>query len=360
MFSSASVSVCLIKVIMLFMHPQTKISLSDHSTMGLGGVAEYLIEVTTKEELRQSVEWAKHNNLECIVIGKGSNIVWREDGFNGLVIVNNILNFEISPVENNNYLVSVGSGEIWDKVVEQTVDYGLTGIEALSLIPGTAGATPVQNVGAYGQEVSQTLEVIDVYDSQAGEFISLSAAECGFGYRTSRFKTSDHGRFYIYNVSFRLAKDNPKPPFYESLESYLRSHNINIYTPLVIRQAVISIRSSKLPDPSKVNNVGSFFANPIIPKSELEVLTDKYEKIPHWDTGEGLVKVSAAWLIDQAGFRDSHDQQTGMATWANQPLVLVNEHAKTTADLLAFKQKIVDAVEHKFNITLTQEPELLP
>ena len=155
-------------------------------------------------------------------------------------------------------------------------------------------------------------------------------------------------------------KQNPVPPFYGSLQQYFTTNNITEFTPAVVRAAVIDIRSHKLPDPAEVANNGSFFANPVVDPGVLVQITANYGDIPHWETADGRVKIPAAWLLEQAGFKDFHDPETGIATYANQPLVLVNEHASSTAQLLTFKQKIVDAIKAKFDITLEQEPELLP
>jgi UDP-N-acetylmuramate dehydrogenase len=187
----------------------------------------------------------------------------------------------------------------------------------------------------------------------------MPGGDCGFGYRTSRFKTTDHGRFYITSVVLHLSKGKPLPPFYGAVQAYFDEQGIKDYTPAALRQAVISIRTSKLPDPAVVHNTGSFFANPMINEEQLAYLRDRFEALPYWQADNGGAKLSAAWLIDQAGFKDYHDAATGMATWPKQSLVLVNEQAKSTADLLAFKQKIVEAVKAKFDITLEQEPELI-
>jgi UDP-N-acetylmuramate dehydrogenase len=236
---------------------------------------------------------------------------------------------------------------------------GLTGIEFLSLIPGTVGATPIQNVGAYGAEVSTVITTIEAYDNQTKTFVTLRGSECEFSYRSSRFKTTDKGRFFITSVTFFLQKGNPEPPFYGSLQHYFSEHSISTYTPQVIRDAVIAIRSEKLPDPAVVANNGSFFANPIISANTFTQLLADYPDVMHWNIEGNNIKLSAAWLVEHAGFKDFHDAETGMGTWPKQSLVLVNEHAETTAQLKAFKQKIVTAVQQKFGITLEQEPELI-
>lgn len=335
-------------------------SLAEHSTMRLGGKAKYLAEVTSKAEITEAINWAREQNLPTIMIGTGSNIVWLDEGYPGLVIVNKLMGYEVYEQDEDDIYLTVGAGENWDSVVAKSVEAGLTGIEALSLIPGTAGATPVQNVGAYGQEISQTLTTVEAYDTVESKFVNILGSECGFAYRTSRFNTVEKGRYYITAITLHLRKGSILPPFYASLNTYFSDHGIHEYSPQVVRDAVIAIRSSKLPDPAVVNNNGSFFANPIINNTELEKIRATYHQFPHWSVGTGSTKLSAAWLIDEAGFKDYSDETTGMATWPQQSLVLINKSAKSTADLLAFKQKIVDAVQAKFSITLRQEPELLP
>lgn len=336
------------------------VSLAGYSTMRLGGSAAYLVEVSTRSEVGEAMAWASAHSLPVIMIGGGSNIVWSDQGFNGLVIVDKILGYEVFEEDETNVYLTLGGGEPWDSVVERSVAAGLTGIEALSLIPGSTGATPIQNVGAYGQEISQTLVTVEAFDTQAGGFVTLAGGDCGFSYRNSRFKTGpDRGRFFITGVTLHLSKGNPMPPFYGAVQSYFHAKDITEYTPAILRKAVMDIRMAKLPDPAVVNNTGSFFANPIVNEQQFFELRERFENIPHW-AAEGGTKLSAAWLIEKAGFKDFHDPDTGMAIWPTQPLVLVNEKARSTADLLKFKQKITDSVRAKFGITLMQEPELLP
>jgi UDP-N-acetylmuramate dehydrogenase len=343
------------------MNVYQNVSLKDYSTMRLGGSARYLGEITARMELLEALSWAQSRNLPVMMIGGGSNIVWRDEGFSGLVLVNKIAGYEAYEEDENNTYLTVGAGENWDSVVERSVAAGLTGIEALSLIPGTAGATPVQNVGAYGQEISQTLTTVEAFDIQSGDYVTIPSIDCNFSYRNSRFKTGDdRGRFYIVSLTLHLVKGNPQPPFYGAVQSYFDEHGITDYTPAALREAVVAIRSAKLPDPAVVNNNGSFFANPVISAEQYAQLVAEYPMVPHWEADGGKIKLSAAWLLEQAGFKDLHDPATGMATWPTQPLVLVNEKATKTADLLAFKDQIVEAVRQKFEIALEQEPELLP
>lgn len=337
------------------------ISLRQYSTMRLGGNAAYLTEVHERNDLIEALSWAEQHQLPVIMIGGGSNIVWRDEGCQGLVIINKIMRYEVFNEDGVNYYITIGAGENWDSAVDRMVKDGLSGTEALSLIPGMTGATPIQNVGAYGQEIANTLVTVEAYDSKTRGFVNIAAPDCAFGYRTSRFNTTDKGRFYVTAITLHLMHTNPKPPFYAVLQSYLSEHHLTEFTPQIIRDAVIDIRSHKLPDPSVVANTGSFFENPLVDKSTVTQLSATYENLPSWPTEDSnSFKLSAAWLIEQAGFKDYHDPQTGMATWATSPLVFVNEHANSTADLLKFKQKVITVVQAKFGITLEQEPELLP
>lgn len=317
-----------------------------------------MCDVSSPEELQEAVEWAASKNLPVIVIGEGSNIFWHDNGFNGLVIVNKIMGFEKLNEDNRSAIYKIGAGEDWDSVVSRLVDDGLSGVECLSLIPGKAGATPVQNVGAYGQEIADTLISLEAYDTETKQFVKIDNKDCGFEYRTSRFKTTDKGRFFISSITLKLRKSVLAPPFYSSLQAYLDQHEIHEYTPQVIRDAVIAIRRGKMPDWHKIANNGSFFANPIVSKAAYEELKAKFPEISAWVYKDGY-KLSAGWLLEQAGFKGYHDQETGMATSDKTALVLINENAKSTADLIKFKLKITDKIKEMFDLELEQEPELI-
>lgn len=336
------------------------VSLKLHSTMRLGGNAAYLVDITDRSEIPEAIAWADKNSLPVMMIGGGSNIIWRDEGFPGLVLVNKILGVEEQIEDEENFYITVGAGENWDAIVGKTAERGMTGIEALSLIPGTAGATPVQNVGAYGQEIAYSLVSVQAYDNQTKQFVTIPSYDCDFAYRTSRFKVRDKGRFFITAITLHLVHKNPEPPYYNAVQNYFDQQNISQVTPQILREAVIAIRISKLPDPARVANNGSFFANPIIQEEQYTQLAADHPGMPKWPMEDGRIKIPAAWLLEQAGFKDYHDPGTGMGTWPAQPLVLVNENAQQTAQLLAFKQKIVSTIQEQFGITLEQEPELLP
>jgi UDP-N-acetylmuramate dehydrogenase len=304
------------------------------------------------------------------MIGSGSNIVWGDAGFQGLVMVNRIPGFEIQELDPEASFIHAGSGEVWDSVVERTVAKGLSGIEMLSRIPGTVGAAPMQNIGAYGQQLSDVLVTLEVYDAQAKQFLNMHGSDCAFGYRTSRFKTTDKGRFFITGITMRLNRGGmAKPPYYRDVQAYIDNNHVTDITLQKLREIVSEIRAKKLPDPSTIPSNGSFFQNPIIEREQFDRLVADHPEIeqnppgwsqpPRWFQDDGRVKLSAGWLLDNCGFKDYHDADTGMATWKFQSLVIVNEHAKNTKDLLQFKAILVGAVQQKFGITLVQEPELI-
>lgn len=329
--------------------------------MRLGGSARYAATAMTPDEIQELATWAKDHNLPVITVGSGSNIVWRDEGFSGLVIINSIKGRDVLSQDEDGMTVKVGSGENWDEVVAWTVSKNLSGVETLSLIPGTAGATPVQNVEAYGEQIADSLIEVEVYDTQTQAFQVISKEECNLGYRTSRFKNVDHGRFIICSITLKLRFEQLQPPFHRGLQKYIEANHITDFSPASLRNAVVDIRSHKLPNPNTIANNGSFFKNPMVGQSQFESLLVKFPDILNYPFKDNVVKLSAMWLIEQARFEAGYkDSETGMALWPKHALVVVNEHARTTADLLKFKQKIVDKVYEKFGVTLEQEPELLP
>lgn len=327
--------------------------------MRLGGTADFVAEAKTKQDIEAAEAWAESKQVPIRVIGIGSNIIWRDEGFKGLLVINKIRGFEKVSEDHLSQTYKIGAGETWDVIVEQSAGLKLSGIECLSLIPGTAGATPVQNVGAYGQDISQTLVSLEAYDRMEKAFVTIQNTECGFGYRTSRFKAVDNGRFLITSITLKLLKGNATSVS-NSVQSYLDEKSITKKDPMSLRKAVIAIRKAKLPDPAKVANNGSFFANPIIDTKALQKLIKKYPDMPSWDVGKGNHKLAAAWLLETAGFKNKKDPTTGMTTWKNHALVLVNEKAQSTQDLLNYQDKIQARIHELFDINLEREPELLP
>lgn len=320
--------------------------------MRLGGTARYVITLESREDVVAAIDFATQQLLPYKVIGTGSNIIWSGD-FEGVLLVNRIMGIDFKQA-----IVTAGAGEMWDDFVAQTVIKNLYGLEYLSLIPGTVGATPVQNVGAYGTEVQNTITTIFAYDTYTKTFAELKNEECHFAYRSSIFNTTQKDRYIITHVQFALSNTPSKQPLYPALEQYCREHNVHEYTPHNIREAVIAIRQSKLPDPTVIPNCGSFFKNPIIENEKVQALLEKYPTMPNWPHGE-QTKLSAAWLIEAVGLKGYTDENTGMGTYEKQPLVIVNRSAKSADDVQKFVTLVINKVHDAFGIHLEREPELL-
>lgn len=332
----------------------TDIPLKNFLTMKLGGSAKYMTEAHTAEELAEACRTAKHKGIPYFILGGGSNVIAKDEGFAGLVIRNRIPGFDILEDTASYTVIKVGAGENWDEVVRRTVDMNLSGIEAMSAIPGTAGAAPVQNVGAYGQEIADTLVSLEAYDSYDDRFILLSNEDCGFSYRSSIFREHLAGRYAIYTITLKLYKSAPQPPFYEALQRYFDDNNVTIFTPQVVRDAVIAIRKEKLPDPKDRPNTGSFFKNAIIEDWQYEELRKAWPDMPYYEMGSKQKKIPTGWLIEKAGLKGK--LLHGMRIHDKNALVLINESAKEYKDLAAAREEIMDTVRDTFRISIAQEP----
>lgn len=297
---------------------------------------------------------ARKENLPIFVLGGGSNVITHDEVFEGIVLLNKIKGFEVISETDETTDVKIGAGEVWDEVVEKAIGLGLQGIEAMSGIPGTAGAAPVQNVGAYGQEIADTLISLEAYDSKTDTIVTISADECDFSYRNSIFRDKEKGRYCILNITLRLNKAEPKPPYYASLQKYIDENDIREVNLSVIRVAVLNIRSEKLPDPAELPSAGSFFKNALVEKWKLEELQKEYSDIPNYAMSDGRYKIPTGWLIDKAGLRGYRSH--GMRVYEKNALVLVNDSATGYDDLAAIREEIVQIVFDKFGIKIEQEP----
>ncbi len=329
-------------------------SLATHSTMRLGGKAKYLCTVQTELDLLDAIKFAKKHKIPLLVIGQGSNIVFTDSGYNGLIIVNNLKGVNIDKTK---LQIVANSGEKWDEIVKLSIENNLAGIEALSLIPGTTGACPVNNIGAYGQEVKDVIKYVRAYDTTCDKFVELSNAQCNFSYRNSIFKTGEYGRYIITTVCFQLKPfDNSyRLPSYQVLANKLIGNNKPSLKD--VRSAVISLRSSKLPDPDKIANTGSFFKNPIINQSFASQLRNKYPEMPMYPADKNMLKLAAGWLIEQAGLKGY--EHNGMVVSDKQALVLINKSAKNYEDLAAIIAIIINKVYAMFGVMLEPEPEII-
>ncbi len=336
------------------MDVMTNISLKQYTTMKLGGEARYMATADSASDVVSLYRNARKENLPIFVLGGGSNVITHDEVFEGIVLLNKIKGFEIISETDETTDVKIGAGEVWDEVVEKAIGLGLQGVEAMSGIPGTAGAAPVQNVGAYGQEIADTLISLEAYDSKTDTIVTISANECDFSYRNSIFRDKEKGRYCILNITLRLNKAEPKPPYYASLQKYIDENDIREVNLSVIRVAVLNIRSEKLPDPAELPSAGSFFKNALVEKWKLEELQKEYSDIPNYAMSDGRYKIPTGWLIDKAGLRGYRSH--GMRVYEKNALVLVNDSATGYDDLAAIREEIVQIVFDKFGIKIEQEP----
>lgn len=337
---------------------RTDVSLKPYLTMQLGGNAQTMVDLYTNDDVVAVCTMARQQQAELFVLGGGSNTLAQDSGFAGIVARNRIPGFSVIAEDAESTTITIGAGEILDDVVARTVASGLSGIEALSAIPGTAGAAPVQNVGAYGQEIADTLVSLEAYDRQQERFVSLSAANCEFSYRHSIFRGREMGRYIITSITLRLRKGSSQPPFYQAVQDYFTAHTITEPTPQDIRRAVMTIRANKLPDPAKLPNTGSFFKNAIISSEAFAQLQQHYPTVPHYTLADGRVKVPSGWLIEQAELKGS--VLHGMKVHDKNAVVLINQSATSYRDLAAAREEIIRTVEEKFSITIVQEPLEIP
>ena len=336
------------------MDVMTNISLKQYTTMKLRGETRYMATADSADDVVSLYRNARKENLPIFVLGGGSNVITHDEVFEGIVLLNKIKGFEVISETDETTDVKIGAGEVWDEVVEKAIGLGLQGIEAMSGIPGTAGAAPVQNVGAYGQEIADTLISLEAYDSKTDTIVTISADECDFSYRNSIFRDKEKGRYCILNITLRLNKAEPKPPYYASLQKYIDENDIREVNLSVIRVAVLNIRSEKLPDPAELPSAGSFFKNALVEKWKLEELQKEYSDIPNYAMPDGRYKIPTGWLIDKAGLRGYRSH--GMRVYEKNALVLVNDSATGYDDLAAIREEIVQIVFDKFGIKIEQEP----
>ena len=336
----------------------TNIPLKNLTTMHLGGPAKFFADVHTPEELREVYQNAHAKQIPVFILGSGSNVIAQDAGFQGLVLRMRIPGFEVVKEDIYSTTIKIGAGESWDTAVARTVQMNLSGIEAMSAIPGTVGAAPVQNIGAYGQEVSETIVSVEAYDTLNDAFIILQQADCEFNYRHSIFRGSEKGRYIITSVTFEFSKNQPAPPFYDSLQQYIDEHSIQLITHQSIRDAVIEIRKDKLPDPAVKPSAGSFFKNALIEQWQLTDIQQSYPDIKAYDMGTGKFKVSAGWLIEKCGFKNQLVH--GMRVNEKNCLVLINESATGYNDLAEARDEIINKIRDTFHIQLEQEPLEIP
>lgn len=330
--------------------------LAHYVTMRIGGPANKLAMVESEQDVEEAAKYASSHNLPIITIGWGSNIIFGDNGFAGVVLINKIPGLNLNSQTST---VTAGAGVITDEIVKQTVDNNLIGMEALSGIPGTIGAAPINNIGAFGQEIKDTLVKVRAYDTNTKSFIELPKDDCRFGYRDSVFKSKEHGRYIITKVELKLRKfDNTyQTPAYPSLQTELAKLSLAKPTLQDIRQTILNLRNKRLPNSKELANTGSFYKNPMADKAKVDELLAKYTDMPHYPQPDGSEKLSAAWLIETAGLKNY--RQSGFWVYDKQPLVLVNESSTSYKDLAAINDKIISTIKTNFGITLETEPEII-
>jgi UDP-N-acetylmuramate dehydrogenase len=349
-----------------------QVPLATCTTLGLGGPAARLADAASDDEVISAVRDADQHGEPVLVLGGGSNLVVADDGFAGTVVRIATRGISASPGPGP-ALLTVAAGEDWDGVVRWAVDHGLSGLECLSGIPGLAGATPIQNVGAYGQEVGALVTAVRAWDRHRAEPVTLGQADCGFGYRTSVFRDSQAGRFVVLGVTFRLDRDPRSAPVrYAELARAVATAEGGRVPLAQAREAVMRLRRSKAmvldPADPDTRSAGSFFTNPVLDQAGFARLADAVAarcpdgtRIPRFPAAGGAVKVPAAWLIERAGFTRGYPDpdSAGARISTRHTLALVNPGGATTAGLLALAREIRDGVQAAFGVVLSPEPVLV-
>ena len=334
-----------------------QVPLAPYTTFGIGGPARWFVEATDETSLLEAVRFARERRAELFVLGGGSNLLVSDKGFPGLV-----LRIALGGIRQEGNVFRVGAGENWDSFVSCAIDRGFGGIECLAGIPGTAGGTPVQNVGAYGQEVSGTITAVRVLDLNHLKFSELPASVCGFAYRRSIFNSSHRDRFIVTRVDYKLRNKAFPILQYPDLKRYFQGRSV---TPTLAEAAaaVREIRHEKgmllVEGEADCHSAGSFFKNPVVPEKRYDELVAKCSsRVPSFAPSKGLVKIPAAWLVEQSGFAKGF--VLGAAGISSRhTLALINRGGATAAEILALSDRIVGAVEKQFGIRLEPEPVFL-
>lgn len=345
--------------------------LADLTTFKIGGPARYFATVSSVEDLKQALTFAQEKDLRIFVLGGGSNIVMPDDGFDGLVIRNEISGITAES-DGERVHVIAGAGEGWDTLVEYTVNAGLYGIENLSGIPGSVGASPIQNIGAYGSEVKDTILWVDTINRETLEEKRFSNEECQFGYRDSFFKTEEGKGYIVTQVCFVLKKEGDINASYKDLVLYMEERGIESPTLKEMREAVLEIRAGKFPDLEQIGTAGSFFKNPIVSNKKYQELLEKYPDLPGYPVEEaksskagspdaprkgafrGHTKLSCAWILDHIlGVKGQYEGPVGF--FEKQPLVVVNTGGATAEEIKAFSQKAINEIKEKLDIDIERE-----
>ena len=326
--------------------------LKNYNTFNLSCIADKFIEFDSVEDIKEFLEIFSAKKNKYFVLGGGSNVLF-SDKFNGSIFYSQISGIELVSEGEGDVLLKIGSGVVWDGFVKFAVDNNYYGTENLSLIPGTVGASAVQNIGAYGAEAKDIIEKVEYLDIDTAELKEITNKDCNFAYRDSIFKNELHNKIIITHVYYRLQKQAEFKLDYGNLKEVLKQYDeINLKT---VREAVIQTREAKLPDTEKLGNAGSFFKNPVITKIEFETLLKQYPNIPHYLLENEMVKIPAGWLIDNAGWKNKGNERVGVCQ--NQALVIVNKANALSNNIVSFYKEIQADIFSKYKIRI--EPEVI-
>lgn len=333
---------------------QENINITPFTTFGVEVSSRYFATFSSIEELRKLLAEVKDQQL--LVLGGGSNMLFRKD-YEGITIKNEITGISVIEENEESVLLKVGAGEVWHNFVLYSIEHNLGGIENLSLIPGSVGASPMQNIGAYGVEIKDVFDSLEAIEIATGELHTFSHQDCQFGYRESVFKKELKGKYIIVSVSYKLSKQPKLNTSYGAINSELAKRGITQPSIKDVSDVVIAIRQSKLPDPKEIGNAGSFFKNPVIPKSHYIALQKTYENIPSYPVSEDTVKVPAGWLIDNAGWKGKTIGEYGVHK--NQALVLVNYGKANGNDIFQLSEDIIADIYKRYQIKLEREVNII-
>ena len=333
---------------------QTNSDLKPYNTFGISVKADRFARFSSIPELQTVLR--ERMNDPLLILGGGSNLLLTKD-FHGLVLKNEILGFEVISETEDFAVVQSGAGETWHEFVMKCIDLNLSGLENLSLIPGSVGASPMQNIGAYGVEIKDCFESLSAYHLESGEVHTFDKQACAFGYRESVFKHELKGQYVICTVSFRLKKNAAVNTSYGAISSELEKQGVQNPSIRDVSNAVIAIRQSKLPDPKVIGNAGSFFKNPIVANAVYEAIKLTYPEAPFYPVDEQHGKLAAGWLIEKAGWKGKTIETYGVHTL--QALVLVNYGGSTGNQIYDLSSQIISDIESKFGVTLEREVNIL-
>lgn len=326
------------------------------NTFGVDVKAKYFVSINTINELIEVTKTNVFKDLQLLILGGGSNILFTKD-FDGLVILNNIKGKEIIDQNQKSIFLKIGAGENWHELVMYCVDNGWGGIENLSLIPGNTGTAPMQNIGAYGVEIKETFVELEALEISSGKIVKFNNSDCEFGYRESVFKNKMKNQYIILNITLELKKNPVININYGDVKAILETQNIKNPAIKEVSNAIISIRQSKLPDPKKIGNSGSFFKNPIVTLNQLELIKKKYPNVVNYEINENEFKIAAGWLIERAGWRGKKFNNYGVHE--KQALVLVNYGLANGMEIFDLSEKIILDIKDKFGITLEREVNII-